>query len=161
MEHLASITTQNARKLFNLPVLAYDGLLRTALTEQAHSPNAIMGIATIPPPIIYVKKNQKGAATEGLGEQTESGTTANEEVLLYHFAITGGGKAKLCSNIILSSPKEKGQPVEQEGSLVFVYEGKRYECSSAKEKAILEKQVKLLAAVAFSELLQDFQLKEL
>lgn len=45
---LAEATTANARRLFGLPVLPFDGALRTKPSQQAHSPNTITGVCRLP-----------------------------------------------------------------------------------------------------------------
>jgi hypothetical protein len=171
VEEIAAATTANARRVFGLAALPFDGKIRVPLASVTTSPNARMAIARVAP----VKPPLKAAVTSATATATaaESASTTPASSASKEEAASSskeGGEAPAASTSGSSSSsaeKEKEKATESEKSkkkkkaarATFEHDGKRYACTP-KEKAILQRQRGTLSAAAFAALLADFGLTE-
>jgi len=138
-QELAAAATKNTRELFGLPKLAYNGTIHK-FTK--YSPNACKAIAKVlEKPVqrvvapVKVDPKAGGDSSAAQGAPADQQEKKNEE-------------------------KKEEETKQAESENVFIHNGKKYACTP-KEKAILDKQKKLLDEKSFMELFNDFSLKEL
>ena len=145
---MAAAATENTRRLFGLPVLPFDGTLRTKPSQQAHSPNVVLGICKV------------GFFTQLLLAYPKTNLSCH--CIPNQMRVKKKADPKKADDKKESGEKEgekKDGEAKPEKPIFFFYKGKKYTCS-AKEKVILCSQQKNLDAEGFAKLFKDFDLKE-
>ncbi|KAL6072821.1 Hydrolase TatD [Balamuthia mandrillaris] len=140
IDEVTKATTSNARKLFGMPVLPYDGTLRSQPFSTPFSPNAEMAYCRL--------GKEKAVADRPLDAATQASTSPSSS----SSSSSSPSSSSSSSSFATTSPSSATS-----SETTFLYKDKLYRCT-AKENAILQRQRNALSEEAFAALFEDFAL---